>query len=114
MDQNPGGIRAVIGISAKVIAPVHDHAFPSCGGESFRDDETGKTGANDQEIGGCVGWQKLEWDEGGSITLPPLVDPSEREGNLGDGNWGIEGGRHHCGDYPHKRRRRVFNENRTF
>ena len=100
MDQDPGGIDAVVGISTQMIAPVDDHTFPSGGGESFRDDETGKAGADDQEISGSVWCQKLERDEGRSITLPPLVDPSVTEGNLGDGKWGIVGAVTFAGNLP--------------
>ncbi|MES2659776.1 MAG: hypothetical protein V4689_14250 [Verrucomicrobiota bacterium] len=79
MNQNPGGIRAVMGISAEVIAAINDHAFPSGGGKTFRDDETGKAGADDQEIGGVICFQTAKIAGDLPITLPPLVDLSETE-----------------------------------
>ena len=52
MDEDTGGVDAVVGISPEVVATVHDDAFPACGGHAFGDHEAGKSGTDDQEVGG--------------------------------------------------------------
>jgi hypothetical protein len=57
MDQDARRIDAIMRVSAKMITPVRDHAFPACGGEAFGDDQAGEARADDQEIGGGVSFQ---------------------------------------------------------
>ena len=82
MDQDSRAIDAVIGISTEVVAAVHHHAFPAGGRQALGDHQSGEARADDQEVGGFVGFQwAAEW-----ITLPPLVDLSGVERNLGEGS----------------------------
>ena len=52
MSEDTGSVDAVVGISAEVVATVHDDAFPACGGHAFGDHEAGKAGTDDQEVSG--------------------------------------------------------------
>ncbi len=55
VDEDAGGIDAIMGVSAKVGSAVGDDAFPACGAEALGDDETGKARADDEEVGGGHG-----------------------------------------------------------
>ena len=90
MDEDARRISAVVCVSSDVAATVSDHALPSCGGESFGDDQSGKTRADDQEIGVGVRFQGGKDSVGHSNTLPPLVVRFGRKRNL---RWGsVDGG----------------------
>jgi hypothetical protein len=52
VDQDAGGIGAVVGVAAEVRSAVGDDAFPAGGGEALGDDQSGEAGADDQEIHG--------------------------------------------------------------
>ena len=85
MDQDSRRIDAVMGISTEVVAAVHHHAFPPGGGQALGDHQSGEARADDQKVGGAVRFQRLVKEGCGPATLPPLVDLSVEEGNLGEG-----------------------------
>src|SRR6478609_2867229 len=80
MDEDARPVGAVVSIATEVVAAVHHHTFPAGRRQPFGHDEAGKSGADDQEVGEMVGFQRMK----GSTTLPPLVDPSMTEGNQAD------------------------------
>ena len=59
--------------------------FQPAADEPLGDDQSGEAGADDQEVGGGVGFQGAG-SNGVAVTLPPLVDLSAAERNHG---WGI-------------------------
>ena len=71
MDQHARGVGAVMGVAADVVAPVRHHAFPAGGSEPLGDDEAGKARADDQKVGGGVGFQEMR--ESG--VSPPRCRP---------------------------------------
>ena len=83
VDQDARGVGVVVGVAAEVSAPIHDDTFPTGGGEAFGDHQAGKARADDQEVGGGVSLQGAGHSGIGPSTLPPLVDLSARERNLG-------------------------------
>ena len=68
MNQDPGSVDAVMGISSEMAAAVNDHAFPTGGGESLGDHQPGKAGSDDEEVGG---WVCAQWPihAGGVVAL---------------------------------------------
>jgi hypothetical protein len=80
MDQNPGGIDAVVGVSSDVVTAFRDDAFFSCRGEALGDDQPGKSCADDQKVSGCVclqgvGWMRIDF----SSYRPWSILPCEEE-----------------------------------